>query len=411
MIAHRAHFLAFIILAAAPVFPLLVTPPPASARQADPLFDTDLQFSADILLSPGPSEAFRSGPYGELRADLTAERVLESTNRIGFAGGLVLRRDSGRSGLAQSVGLCPPGLADCADAGGRARVGAFSGLTAMPGLEGDDPAVAVETAYAYWRGGYVELRGGYGPGAAALESEPLPGAFWLMRADQPRADPSGRNIAATANTLSGHAPKFVVRSVRLAGFRVSASLTPDGDICGASYCRPDDDPLSFATASVRDIAELGLSFDHRFAASGVRWTAGIGLSQGRAAGADSAYFDDPWAVSARIMRSEGAWKAGLSALVSNDGVSGARYAAQSASLSYEQGDWLFSLEASQARASLVHATSRTFLAGASRYFEPGFILGVGLEHTDADRAALSGGVRTRQSSGGTRLFLEAGLRF
>ncbi|MFC4725992.1 hypothetical protein AB6B38_11390 [Glycocaulis abyssi] len=411
MTALRAQLRAFTILAAAPVLALAAYCTPAQAQETPFQLDTDFQLSADIVLAPGASSAARSGPYGEIRLDLTAERVLENTNRIGFAGGLVARRDSGRAGLAQSIGNCPPGAADCFDAGGLVPVGAFTGFAAGPGIAGDDPAFAVETAFVYWRGGLAEVRAGYGPGAAALESDPLPGAFWLMRADATRADPAGRNFASVANTMSGHAPKLLVRSVRLAGFRAAASFTPDGDVCGASYCRPSSRPGLIAAASVRDIAELGVSFDHRFAASGVRWTAGMGLSHGRAAGNASAFFDDPWAVSARLIRSQGAWKAGLGALLSNDGVSGARYSAQAASLAYERGDWLFSLEASRARSSLVHAHSDSVLAGASRYFESGFILGVGLAHSRAGEADLSGPERTTQTGGTTRLFLEAGLRF
>jgi hypothetical protein len=409
--ALRAHVRAFRILAAAPILALALPALPASAQERTPWFDTDIRLGADIVLAPAGAGAARSGPYGEVRLDYTAELILENTSRVGFAGGLVLRRDSGRAGQAQTTGHCPPGAADCFDAGGLAPVGAFTGFAAVPGISGDDPALAVETAFAYWRGGLVEIRGGYGPGAAALESEPLPGAFWLMRADAARIDPSGRNLASTANTLSGHAPKLVLRSVRLAGFRASASFTPDGDVCGASFCRPARQPGTLAAASVRDIAELGLSFDHRFAATGVRWTAGLGLSHGRATGADSAFFDDPWAVSARLVRSQGGWTAGLSTLLSNDGVSGARYSAQAASLAYESGDWLFSLEMSQARSGLVHAHSRSVLAGASRYFESGLILGAGIAHTRSGDAELSGGARITRTRERARLFLEAGLRF
>lgn len=410
MKARRADVLVLVTLAAAPVFGLAIAGG-AFAQDFPAAFDTSFDFGADILLSPGATDAAKSGPYGEIRLGLTSERVLENTHRIGFAGTFVARRDSGRAGLGQSVGNCPPGIADCFSAGTVAPVGAFSGLTAVSGIDGDDPAIAVETAFVYWRGGYVEVRGGYGPGAAALESEPMPGAFWLMRADAARIDPSGRNLASTANTLSGHAPKILVQSVRLAGFRVAASFTPDGDVCGASYCRTDAVPGVLAAAKVDDIAELGLSFDHRFAQTGVRWTAGLGLSHGQASGPESIFYEDPWALSARILRSEGPWTAGISALVSNDGISGARYRARSASISYETGDWLFSLEASDAQSSLVHARSRTWMAGASRFIEPGIILGAGIEHTDTERAAVQGGSRTVDASAGTRVFLEAGLRF
>ncbi|WP_439632586.1 hypothetical protein [Glycocaulis sp.] len=406
-----AHVRAFTFLAAAPFSALGLFASPALAQERTPWFDSDIELSADIALAPGATDAARSGPYGEIRLDYTAERIQENMTRIGFAAGLVLRRDSGRAGLAQAVGDCPPGLADCFDAGGLAPAGAFTGFAAAAGIDSDDPTIALETAFMYWRGGLVEVRAGYGPGAAALESEALPGAFWLMRADAGRVDPSGRNLASTANTLSGHAPKLLVRSVRLAGFRAAASFAPDGDVCGASFCRPESQPGVLAAASVRDIAEFGLSFDHRFAASGVRWTAGIGLSQGRSAGPDSAFFDDPWAVSARLTRTEGPWSAGVSTLLSNDGVSGARYSAHAASLAYESGDWLFSVEMAQARSGLVHAYSQTLLAGASRYYDSGLVLGLGVAHTRSGQAETSGPARMTRVREGARLFIEAGLRF
>ena len=413
MTAHRAHALAFSFLAAAPLSISVLTSPAALAQAGGLLdgFETRVETSADIVMVPGTTDAARNGPYGEIRLALSSGRVLESLNRIGFASELVLRRDSGRAGLAQTVGDCPPAVTGCASTGGAVPVGAFTGFAAAPGISGDNPAIALETAYVYWSGGYGEVRAGFGPGAAALESEAMPGAFWLMRADSTRSDPLGLNLASTANTLSGHAPKITVRSVRLAGFRVAASFTPDGDVCGASYCRPQRQPGLLAAASVRNIAELGASFDHRFASSGVRWTAGIGLAHGQAHGADGVFFNDPWAVSARIVRSQGGWKAGISTLASNDGVSGTGYRAHSASLSYETGDWLFSAEASSARASLADATSRTVMAGVSRYFSPGIILGLGITHTDADLADVSGGARTTLNTARTRVFMEAGLRF
>ncbi|MGP1275276.1 MAG: porin [Caulobacterales bacterium] len=412
MTALRAYRLAFIILAAAPISPLALF---TSSTQAQALrygdsLETELTFGADLLFAPGDSSG-RAGLLGEVRFGLNTQHTFDNLDRIGFVGGLVLRRDAGSAGFARSVGNCPPALAGCPSAGGLVPAGAFTGFVAGPGVEGDDPALAIETAYLYWRGGFAEVRGGYGPGAASLETEDLPGAFWLMRADGPRVDASGLNLASTTNTLSGYAPKIVVRSVRLAGFRLAASYTPDANICGASYCRPQGVPGLFAGADVGDVAELGLSFDHRFRASGVRWTAGLGLAHGQAANAGNGFYEDPWAVSARIVRVQGPWSAGFSALVSNDGAPDSRYRAESVSLAYERGDWLFSIEASRARAGLADARSETIQAGVSRYFEPGFIIGAGVSHSEADFAAPGAGGPRRESDSDTRAFIEAGLRF
>jgi hypothetical protein len=408
-LAQRAYRLATHFLAAAPfLLSGLVAP---AAGWGQPALDIDLSGSVDAVLAPASADTLRGGPYGEARLDISAEHVRDDGIRIGFALGLAARADSGRRGQSRPFGDCPPGISGCASVAGLAPVGLFSGLHAAAGPYSAGPRAGVEVAQLVIRAPLWEAWLGYGPGAAAAEATTLPGALRLMRADGPLVDPSGRAVVSTANTLSGHAPKLLVRTRRLAGFRLAASFTPDGDTCGVAVCRLDPGTPGLAIASVSDIAEAAASFEHRFAATGVRWKAFLSAARGDAGGALAGSFRDPWAVSGGVQREQGAITLGASALVSNDGFAGARYQAAAASMSYERGDWLFSAEIGEARSTLVHARSRSALLAASRYFDTGVILGFGLSHTDADIAVPEAMARGRRHRSGTQAFAEAGLRF
>ena len=409
-LAQRAYWLARSGLAAAP-FSLMMTGSALAYAGALPDIDVEISGAVDGVAATASGDADRAPPFGRAEINLGLEHIRDDGVRLGVSLGLVAGADSGRRGLSQGVGACPALLAGCSAASSLVPVGLHSGFYAAADPDPAGPRTALETAHLYVRAPYWEARLGYGPGAAVLESEPLPGALRLMRADGPLADPSGRHLASTLNTLSAHAPKLVIRSRRLAGFRLSASYTPDGDVCGVSVCRVSPDPAVFASASASRIVEAGVSFDYRFPVSGIRWRAYLTGAKGEADGPQSQLFEDPWVYSGGVQAARGSFALGASALVSNDGFAGARYRAEAASISYERGDWLFSAEASQGQSTLVHARSRSVLLAASRYFDPGIILGFGLSHTDGHVAAPGLAGRARTSRGGTQAFVELGLRF
>ncbi len=406
-LAQRAHDLVRLFLAAAP---LLLTPAPCLAYSAGPP-QLEIAGEVDAVVATASAEADRSAPFADMRLRLSAEHIRDDGIRLGVQFEWLGRADSGRRGLSRGLGECPPGFDDCGEIAGLAPAGLFTGLhaTPLPGPAG--PRAGVEMAHVFIRAPLWEAYLGYGPGAAMLETRPLPGALRVMRADGPLTDPSGRAIVSTANTLSAHAPKLTVRSRRLAGLRLAASFTPDGDVCGVTVCRlvPLDGVL--AAASPSDITEIAASFDHRFAAIGTRWSAYLTAAHGHADGRFAADFRDPWAVSAGVQMARGAWAAGVAGLTSNDGLTGVRYQAGAASISYELDDWMFSAEIGQARSSLVHARGWSGLLAASRYFDSGFILGFGLSHTDVDVAAPGAAIRLRENRAGTQAFIESGLRF
>lgn len=365
----------------------------------------------DILFAaPGPEEGPTS-PYGDLSVTARAETIRSDGTRFGLALGARLQRDSGRRGLSRRLGDCPPDLDECASFEGLGVAGLYTGLHGVDAAGRAGPRGGVETAYGYAMTGWGEARIGLGEGAARLEAEPLPGAFRLARADAGLIDPSGLAFASTANTLSGHAAQIAVRSRRLAGFRGSVSYTPDANACGVEACRIKPVEGALAAGEARHVIEAGLSFNHRFRASGQRWIASVTGVRGEASGPFAAAFEDPWAVSARAMWERGALSLGAGALTSNDGVADGRYTALSASGSYEAGDWLFAVETARAQSDLLNASGDIIQIGASRLLDNGALIGAGVQRAQGRFPVVSGTSIDRQAFEGTRLFVEAGLRF
>lgn len=381
--------------------------------QAGPLDAVEFEaaFKADAVLRSGTETEREQALLGDLTLTLGAESITQGGLRFGAAASVRAQSDENRRGFARRAGNCPPALDDCPSTDGRGQAGLLTGLHGVAGLEAEHADIALESAYVYVKAGLFETRLGRGPGAAILEAEPLPGAFRLMRADTGQVDPEGLALSSTANTLSTHSAKILVQSRRLAGFRASASYTPRADHCGVDVCRPEPQAQGPVFGEVDDVIEAALSFDHRFARSGQRWTASLTASRGEAAGPFADAFEDPWAASARLIWSRGPLSAGAGALISNDGVEGGVYRAWSASASYEHGAWLNAIEWAAADSDLVHATGWTLQLGSSRLFENGAVAGFGLRHGEERVPAGQGPDIYRNSRAASSLFVEAGLRF
>lgn len=384
---------------------VLTQPAPANA------LEITASLKADAVVRLGTETDRSQAVLADVSLGLEAEHITQDGWRLGAVASLRAQHDSARRGFARQAGDCPPALADCPSTHGRGLSGALTGLHAVGGLDADTGRGEVEAAYLFVRAPRFELRLGRGPGAAAIEAEPLPGAFRLMRADAGLVDPEGFALASTANTLSTNSAKIVVQSRRLLGFRASASYTPQAQSCGVDVCRPETGAAGPVFAEVENVLEGALSFDHRFRSSGQRWTASLAASAGEAGGPFAAGFEDPWAASARVIWSRGALSAGLGALVSNDGVEDGDYRALSASLAWERGPWLTALEWAGADSDLVHAQGWTLQLGSSRLFENGAVAGVGLRHGEETVPAVHGVQRASDTRSASTLFVEAGLRF
>lgn len=382
----------------------------SQAAPAGPL-DLKATLKADTVVRLGTGTDRSQAVLADVSLGLEAEHITEAGWRLGAAASLRAQNDSARRGFARRAGDCPPARAGCPSTQGRGLAGALTGLHAVAGPDADTARGEVEAAYLFVKAPRFEVRLGRGPGAAAIEAEPLPGAFRLMRADAGLVDPEGLSLASTANTLSTNSAKIVVQSRRLIGFRASASYTPQAQSCGVDVCRPETGAAGPVFAEVENVLEGALSFDHRFRASGQRWTASLTASAGEAAGPFAARFEDPWVASARVIWSRGPLSAGLGALVSNDGVEDGDYRALSASLAWERGPWLTALEWAGGDSDLVHAQGWTLQLGSSRLFENGAVAGIGLRHGEETVPAVHGAQRVSDTGSASTLFVEAGLRF
>ncbi|WP_158272033.1 porin [Marinicauda salina] len=373
-------------------------------------FSPDVSLAVDALAAAGDVDAAETGPYADLDLDLELEAVTRGGLRWGAAFGVRARRGDGRRGFARPVGDCPVTVAGCPAIGGRTPAGAATGLHAAPVLDAGDPRIALDEAAAFVKGGWGEIRIGRGPGAAALEAAPGPGAFRLARADGPLIDATGLALADTTDRLSGAAAKITARTRRLAGFRASASWTPEADWCGVDVCRLDGRD-AVATPAVENVREVGVSFDRRFRSSGRRWTLSAGYAAGEVAGPLASAFADPWSVSARASLEAGPAAIGVSWLKTNDGFEDGDYEAWAASASIERGAWLAALEFAAGDSDFLDAEGWSVQLGASRLFESGLLLGVGLARAEQTAPVAGPGGIVGADADAVIGFVETGWRF
>lgn len=347
--------------------------------------ETDL----DVVFALGNNYASQDTPYLDARLGLTAEAITQSGLRWGANFTVQARRDNGREGFRTYLGE-----------DGTALEGALTGYhTAQVPLDRDG-RIALETAEVFLKTqkGHVYL--GQGSGAAQREFETLPGAFRLMRADQGLVDPSGLAGVTTRNTLSGQGPKLTYQSQRLLGFRVSGSYTPKSDQCGLTVCRK--------AVELDHVKELAASFDYTLRSQDLRIYAAV--SGAWADHNQSAILrQDPWVYSGQLTLEHKDWAWGIAHLTTNDGLNPGRYEAWSSSVSYTQGDWVYALEWASSTHQTWHMDSESWQVGASRWFEPGILLGLGVLHTAQDRELSL--VNQDNNRDVTQVFIESGLRF
>lgn len=383
----------------------------AWAQEPAGAFNLKHDVKADAVVRLGGETGRGESLLADLDATVSAETITESGRRFGAVLGLRAQRDPQRRGMARRTGDCPPALADCPDTDGLAQAGLLTGFHGGGDLETNAVRAELETAYLYVKTGLFEVRAGRGEGAAMIEAEPVPGAFRLVRADGPLVDPDGIALASTRNDLSTNSAKLTVQTRRLVGFRAAASFTPRADLCGVDACRLESRPGGPAVAEIEHVAEAGVSFDHLFRSSQIRWSGALTASRGEVSGPLAAAFEDPWALGARAGWARGDWSAGLAVLQSNDGLDGGRYTAWSASAAYEQGAWLTALEWAAADSDAFHASGWTVQLGTSRLFDNGALAGFGVRHGEQSVPEVESGARISREQAVTALFAEAGLRF
>lgn len=377
-------------LVAAPAFTSI-----AEAQDAGPslagVFELSPELDADVLFVAGDGDPARDGPYIDLSLRLNAEAVTEGGLRWGVDAEASAGTGDGRRGFSRTL-TAGPASAPAA--------GALTGLSVAPDIGAADPRILVREASVFIKTGWGEARAGLGDTAAVQARPDLPGAFRLAAADGGRVDPTGLALADTGLTLAEGAPRVLVQSRRLIGLQLSASYAPSDTPC-VQACRPAPD--SVLRATLEDIWSVGVSFDRRAPATGVRWRASAGYEAASAVGPWAGLYDQPWAASARAVREAGGVTLAVSGLTGSEGYASSTYTSVSAAAVLEQGDWLFSVETACGDSALFDARGCTGLLGASVLVGSRGVIGVGLLAAEAREPG--------DESRAAAIVLEAGLRF
>jgi len=389
---------------------LLATPPTFS--QTTDFSETEVRFDLDVTGVLASSSDESGTVLFDLDARLELERITDSGRLYGLVLGGRVERDRGRVAWGGLSGACPSGSADCPPAPLR---GYTSGLYAEGAAETDDAVrVALQAGYVFVHSGWGEWRLGYGAGAAAIDAVGGPTAFRTSAADDGRLDISGLNTARTRNRVSGFAPKLVFRSIALGqsrsvgSVRASVSFTPRAGACGVDYCDYGEGPAGILVAQPENIVEIGGRYEIR------RGEHTLEVSLGTARGEDGsglAWFDGVETYDLGARWDMGAWRAGARWLHSNNAVSGAGdYEALSASIGYESGPWMTTLEWAGFSDDLVHTDGRTWQVGTS-WLGDHWLIGGGVQYAEREEPVLTGLGRRPDMRDSTGFFLEASWRY
>lgn len=273
---------------------------------------------------------------------------------------------------------------------------------------------AVHDAHLFVSSGWGEWRIGYGTGAAALDVAAGPAAFRTLGADGGELDPTGLNGARTLNLTSAYAPKLTFRSIALGQtrsigmVRLSASFTPSVEDCGVDTCSHGTGPGGVRAAEPVNIVELGGLYELR------RGEHEIGISFGWAQSDDDsgvAALEGVETSDFGLSWRNGAWLAGTRWLRSNNGIAGSGdYEALSASLGYEAGLWMTTIEWAGYSDDLVHSDGETWQIGTSRLGDH-WLIGAGIAMSEREDARLTALGRRGETTDSTVIFLEASWRY
>ncbi len=348
----------------------------AAAPAFSQAFETKHEIDFDVAVALADREGVRGGVHGDFRLRWEAEAVTDAGLRWGGAVDFAARTRDGRRGL-QTRG----------DTGG--RPGLVTGLGG-PGLS-SQAAAGLTRGELFVKSGLLEVHAGHGPTAARRERIAPPGALRLTSVDGALIDPLGAGLIDTGLTLSAPAPQVTVRSRRLAGFALAASYTPDGDACGPDRC------LNAAYGRVEEIVSAAVSFDRRDPRTRARWRATAGLETGAARpGSAPLVLEDPRVFTVQAARELDGVTVQLNGIHAEEGLEGLQYAAWSARITLESGDWLVDAALGRARSDAADRQGWTAQVGASRF---------------VGRRGLAGLAVQLQDKGGAALIAETGLRF
>ncbi|RKQ96721.1 hypothetical protein [Maricaulis maris] len=396
----------------------------AAANFSDNLFAEDvhsLDWRADLGLVLLAGDTPRDG--AEWLADIQFGLDFESFTDGGRRWGLVLtghaERDLYIDVQGGRVGACPAAIGDCATVGPAGApltpVAPDSGLYSAGPASGNRVRAVLSEAYAFADTGWGEIRFGYGDGAARLDPVGGPAAARLIRADGGHLLAASRQAIRTETPFSGQDPKLVFRSIALGQettvgtLRAAVSFTPEASQCGIDYCPRRTLPGGQVGAINTGIAELAVNWDIRRGEH--QWA--ISASASHAGGADGAPgFDPVSGLDAGLSWRWRDWRAGGRWRRSNNGVSGdGDYEALSASVGWEQGDWLTTLEYAAYSDDFVHSDGSAWQAATSRLVGDHGLVALGVQAARRTEPDVEIGGRVQREIDGTTAFIELGWRY
>ncbi|QNL20040.1 hypothetical protein HXX25_12305 [Hyphobacterium sp. CCMP332] len=356
----------------------------------------------DLSLRTDAALVFASGSYGgNVLADLDAriewEAISDNGWRWGLEAGLHAQSDIARDGFANAAGpvLTSPRRS--------LATGRYRGGAAETGRK----AIAAERFNIFLKAGWGEWRLGLTPGAAQVEAINLPTGSAFVRLDGGPLGLGRQVMTRTANTGAGFGPSIVYSTPRIIGLRASASFAPQARYCAVDICLSAAIAGGAGSASLENVFEAGVSFDHTFATAGQIEAA---LNFVTADPLSVAFSDAYSAVGAELRWSRDGLSIGASGLWSDNAVSGGDYQALTLAARYDRGDWSYGAEWAASEDDYLQESETAAQLTLSRLVGDQFTVTFGLHSTERDFAIPTVQGIVNNTENGTGAFFEVTFR-
>jgi hypothetical protein len=325
------------------------------------------------------------------------EGISENGWRWGAELGLHAQSDIRREGFANTAGpaLGPPRRS--------LATGRYRGGQAATRRD----AFAIERLNVFLKTGWGDWRAGLTPGAARVESINLPTGSAYIRLDGGPLGLGDQIVTRTENAGSGFGPSIIYSTPRIVGLRASASFTPQARYCAVDICLNDAMPGSIGSASLENVFEAGLSFDHTFPQSG-QIEAAMNVVTGAPLSVE--FSEDYTALGAQFRWSRDGLSLGVSGLTANNGVSGGAYQALAVAARYDVGDWSFGGELAWAEDDYLQESGNSAQLTLSRFVGDQFSVTFGLHNADREFVTLPVQNTVIIQENTTNAFLELSFR-
>lgn len=364
--------------------------------------DADRFDAVEFRLSADAALVFASGSYGgNVLADLDTrfewEVISENGWRWGFETGLHAQSDIPRDGFANSAG---PVLTTTQRS---LATGRHRGGLASDGRK----RFAIERLNVFLKAGWGEWRVGLTPGAAQIEAINLPTSSAYIRLDGGPLGLGRQVMTRTANVGAGFGPSIVYSTPRIVGLRASASFAPQARYCAVDLCLADAIRGGAGSASLENVIEAGLSFDHTFAEAG-QVEAALNIVTGDPLSIEFA--EDYTAVGADVRWSRDGFSLGVSSLWASNAISGGDYQAVAIAARYDIEDWSVGAELAASEDAYLLESENAAQLTLSRLVGDHFTVTFGLHSSEREFVTSTAQGIVNNIENGTGGFLEFAFR-